>query len=143
VFAIAAELGTVRAACRSMGIHPSTCYRWKRQLDRHGPEILAQALPPRAAAEDCTGGDALSHPAEVVDLAEAIHGRYRVLMFVGAYGGLRIGGLAGLRPRWVDLLAGGGHRGRDPHRGQRQADRRPTQDARRPANRRAAALRRP
>jgi hypothetical protein len=43
VFAIAAELGTVRAACRAMGIHPSTYYRWKRQLDRHGPEILAQS----------------------------------------------------------------------------------------------------
>jgi Winged helix-turn helix len=40
VFAIAAELGNVRAACRAMGIHPSTSYRWKRQLDRHGPEIL-------------------------------------------------------------------------------------------------------
>jgi transposase len=39
-FAIAAELGTVRAACRAMGINPSTYYRWKRQLDRHGPEIL-------------------------------------------------------------------------------------------------------
>jgi transposase InsO family protein len=23
-----------------VGIHPSTYYRWKRQLDRHGPEIL-------------------------------------------------------------------------------------------------------
>jgi len=23
-----------------MGIHPSTYYRWKRQLDRYGPEIL-------------------------------------------------------------------------------------------------------
>jgi hypothetical protein len=43
VFAIAAELGTVRAACRAMGIHPWTYYRWKRQLHRHGPEILAQA----------------------------------------------------------------------------------------------------
>jgi hypothetical protein len=40
VFAMAAELGNVRAACRAMGIHPSTYYRWKRQLDRHGPEIL-------------------------------------------------------------------------------------------------------
>jgi len=39
-FAIATELGNVRAACRAMGIHPSTYYRWKRQLDRHGPEIL-------------------------------------------------------------------------------------------------------
>jgi hypothetical protein len=40
VFAVAAELGNVRAACRAMGIHPSTYYRWKRQLERHGPEIL-------------------------------------------------------------------------------------------------------
>ena len=39
-FAMAAELGNVRAACRAMGIHPSTYYRWKRQLDRYGPEIL-------------------------------------------------------------------------------------------------------
>jgi transposase InsO family protein len=28
------------AACRAMGIHPSRFYRWKRQLDRHGPAIL-------------------------------------------------------------------------------------------------------
>jgi transposase-like protein len=34
VFAMAQELGNVRAACRAMGIHPSTHYRWKRQLDR-------------------------------------------------------------------------------------------------------------
>ena len=40
VFAMAGELGNVRAACRAMGIHPSTYYRWKRQLDRYGPEIL-------------------------------------------------------------------------------------------------------
>jgi len=40
VFAIAAELDNVRAACRAMGIHPSTYDRWKHQLDRHGPEIL-------------------------------------------------------------------------------------------------------
>jgi transposase len=39
-FAMAAELGNVRAACRAMGIHPSTYYRWKGQLDRYGPEIL-------------------------------------------------------------------------------------------------------
>ena len=39
-FAMAAELGTVRAPCRVMGIHPSTYYRWKHQLDRYGPEIL-------------------------------------------------------------------------------------------------------
>lgn len=40
VFALAEELGNVRAACRIMGIHHSTFYRWKHQLERHGTEIL-------------------------------------------------------------------------------------------------------
>jgi hypothetical protein len=45
VFALAQEPGNARAACRAMGIHPSTYYRWRRQLLRFGPEIPA---PPRA-----------------------------------------------------------------------------------------------
>jgi integrase len=45
-------------------------------------------------------------PAEVAALAEAIHPRYRALVLVGAYGGLRIGELAGLRRSRVDLLRG-------------------------------------
>jgi Phage integrase, N-terminal SAM-like domain len=45
-------------------------------------------------------------PAEVATLAEAIHQRYRALVLVGAYGGLRIGELAGLRRGRVDLLRG-------------------------------------
>ena len=54
VFAMAAELGNVRAACRAMGIHPSTYYRWKHQLDRYGPEILRprERRPPRMANAD-------------------------------------------------------------------------------------------
>ena len=40
VFALAKELGNVRAACRVMGIHHSTFYRWKKQLERHGTQIL-------------------------------------------------------------------------------------------------------
>jgi hypothetical protein len=40
VFALAQELGSVRAACRAMGIHPSTFYRWKLQLELYGPEVL-------------------------------------------------------------------------------------------------------
>ena len=48
-FAMAAELGNVRAACRAMGIHTSTYYRWKHQLDRHGPEIL------RPVSAECRG----------------------------------------------------------------------------------------
>jgi transposase InsO family protein len=40
VFAAAAELGNVRAACRMFGIHHSTFYRWKALVDRHGLEML-------------------------------------------------------------------------------------------------------
>jgi hypothetical protein len=45
-------------------------------------------------------------PAEIVHLAEVIHPRYRALVFVGAYGGLRIVELAGLRRGRVDLRRG-------------------------------------
>ena len=38
--ALAGELGNVRAACRALGIHPSTYYRWKKTADRHGLELL-------------------------------------------------------------------------------------------------------
>ena len=38
--ALAAEIGSVRAACRVMGIHHSTYYRWKSQADRYGLDIL-------------------------------------------------------------------------------------------------------
>ena len=53
-----------------MGIHPSTFYRWKRQLDRHGPEILRprERRPPRMAnqtsvlVEQRVVAFALGHP---------------------------------------------------------------------------------
>src|ERR671913_2070927 len=45
-------------------------------------------------------------PTEIVALAEAIRPTYRALVFVGAYGGLRIGELAGLRRSRIDLLRG-------------------------------------
>ncbi len=69
-FAVAQELGNVRAACRAMGIHPSTYYRWKRQLDRYGPEILRprERRPPRMAnatsalVEQRVVAFALGHP---------------------------------------------------------------------------------
>ena len=70
VFAMAAELGNVRAACRAMAIHPSTYYRWKHQLERHGPEILRprERRPPRMAnatsvlVEQRVVAFALGHP---------------------------------------------------------------------------------
>src|SRR5215207_1140780 len=46
------------------------------------------------------------NPVEVACLAEAIRPGYQALVFVGAYGGLRIGELAGLRRSRVDLDAG-------------------------------------
>ena len=45
-------------------------------------------------------------PTEIVTLAGTIRPIYRALVFTGAYGGLRIGELAGLRRRRVDLLRG-------------------------------------
>jgi integrase len=46
------------------------------------------------------------NPAEVARLSDVIDSRYRALILVAAYGGLRIGELAGLRRRRVDLLRG-------------------------------------
>ena len=40
LFALAKELGSVRAACRLLGVHHATYYRWRRQLVRFGPELL-------------------------------------------------------------------------------------------------------
>jgi integrase len=45
-------------------------------------------------------------PAEVMRLVEAIRPKYRALVLLGAYGGLRIAELAGLRRKRVDLLRG-------------------------------------
>ena len=39
LFALAAEIG-VRPACRTMGVHHSTYYRWKGMVERHGLEVL-------------------------------------------------------------------------------------------------------
>jgi integrase len=60
-------------------------------------------------------------PVEIARLADAIRPRYRALVLVGAYGGLRIGELAGLRRSRVDLLRGHGGGRRDRHRGSRPA----------------------
>ena len=43
-------------------------------------------------------------PAQVETLADSIDERYRALVLVAAYGGLRIGELAGLRRSRVDIL---------------------------------------
>jgi len=40
VFALAEEMGSIRAACRAMGIHPATSYRWRKLVRRGGLEML-------------------------------------------------------------------------------------------------------
>lgn len=40
LFSLAEELGNVRAACRAMGVHPSTYYAWKAKVERSGLEML-------------------------------------------------------------------------------------------------------
>lgn len=40
VLSLAEEMGSVRSACKAMGIHHSTYYRWKRLAVRFGLEIL-------------------------------------------------------------------------------------------------------
>jgi len=38
--ALATELGNVRAACRAMGIHPSTFYRWRARVLRLAESVM-------------------------------------------------------------------------------------------------------
>ena len=40
LFAEAARIGNVSEACRRFGVHRSTYYDWKRQVDRQGLEVL-------------------------------------------------------------------------------------------------------
>jgi transposase-like protein len=45
LFSLAAEIG-VRPACRAMGVHHSTYYRWKHRVERWGLEALRSQGPP-------------------------------------------------------------------------------------------------
>ena len=102
----------------------------------------ADALPQGAAAEGRAGGDASLTPAEIIALSDAIRPLYRTLVLVGAYGGLRIGELAGLR-RARRPVARHGHRGRDRDRGGRQAVLWAPEDPSRAQDCRAASVRHP
>jgi hypothetical protein len=44
LFALAGEIG-VRAACRAMGVHHSTYYRWAARVERFGLEALRPRMP--------------------------------------------------------------------------------------------------
>jgi transposase InsO family protein len=70
--ALAAELGNVRAACRALGIHHSTFYRWKAVAARHGLELLrprerrAPAMPNQTSpmVEQRILAYSLAHPGQ-------------------------------------------------------------------------------
>jgi transposase InsO family protein len=70
LFSLAAEWGNVRAACRTMGVHPSTYYRWRGPVLRSGLEMLRprERRPPRmpnqtsALTEERIVAFSLGHP---------------------------------------------------------------------------------
>ena len=114
-----------------MGIHSSTYYRWKRQLDRHGPEILPQSpcrnvpLPKieRKEMRFLTPPRSSTWPRQSMPAT----GRWYSSAPSAACGS----------GSWPGSAQAGSicRPGRSPwprsSRGQRQADRRPAQDARR------------
>ena len=89
LFTLAEEIG-VRPACRAMGIHHSTYYRWKAKVDRWGLEALrirkrqaaADAEPDRTAPR--AAGDRLQpRPPRLWSAADSSTRREK-------WGGLRI-----------------------------------------------------
>src|SRR4051812_50216044 len=50
LFALAGEIG-VRAACRAMGVHHSTYYRWAEKVERWGLEATTRGTASTADAE--------------------------------------------------------------------------------------------
>jgi hypothetical protein len=49
---------SVGHACRTFGVHSSTCYRWKAQVDRHGLEVL-RPRERRSSSRGSSSGPAL------------------------------------------------------------------------------------
>jgi integrase len=110
-------------------LRPTTVRSWYSALVDHGPGAITAAKCYRllrailnTAVEDgllavnpCTirGAGAERSPeriiptvGQVVELADAVDPRYRALVLLAAYGGLRRGELFGLRRRHVDLIRG-------------------------------------
>ncbi|MEA2826290.1 MAG: hypothetical protein QOG43_729 [Actinomycetota bacterium] len=110
-------------------LRPTTVRSWYTALVDHGPGVITAAKCYRllrailnTAVEDgllavnpCTirGAGAERSPeriiptvGQVVDLADTVDPRYRALVLLAAFGGLRRGELFGLRRRHVDLTRG-------------------------------------
>ena len=91
LFALARELGNVRAACRTMGVHHSTYYRWRRQLERWGLEALRPRERRRPRMPNQTPPH-VEHRVLAFCLAYPGHGPRRVAAELGRerWGGIRI-----------------------------------------------------
>ena len=116
-FALAHTLGNVRAACRAMGIHHSTYYRWRALVERYGLEILRlrerrRPRMPNAASpliEQRVVAFSLGHPGMgpdriAAELARPLWGGLR-LSPAGAWRILRRHGL-NTRAKRLGLIAG-------------------------------------
>jgi transposase InsO family protein len=116
LFARAQEIGVARA-CRELGYHRSSCYRWRPYVERHGLEILRprerraprmpNQLPP--FLEEKVVAFALGHPGLgprriAAELRTERWGRL-VISHNGVYRALRRHGLA-TRRRRLALVAG-------------------------------------
>ncbi len=109
VFALAQELGNVRAACRVFGIHHSTYYRWRALMLRYGTELLRPRERRRPQMPNATSpmieqrvlAYALAHPGQGPDRIAAelrrekwgavtlsANGVWRVLAATGSTPGL-------------------------------------------------------
>ena len=117
VFALAEQLGNVRAACRVFGIHHSTYYRWRSLVLRHGTELLRPREPRRPQMPNATSpmveqrvlAYSLAHPGHGPDRIAAELRRHKwggiVLSANGVWRVLRRHGLS-TRGARLALVAG-------------------------------------
>ena len=107
------------AALRAKGFAPATVVKAYQLLGKvMTAAVNAEMLPrspcrgvplPKVEQEEMR----FLNPAEVAALADRIHPRYRALVFVGAYGGLRIGGAGRAAPLSRRPACRRGRRGRN------------------------------
>ena len=100
------------AALSASGQAPASVQKTHQQLSK----MLAAAVKDRRLATNAAAGVDLPRieseemrfldPDQVATLVDTTDARYRALVLVGAYGGLRIGEMAALRRSRVDLLRG-------------------------------------
>jgi integrase len=97
---------------RTQQLSPSTVAKAYRLLSRilgaavEAGYLLRNPCTVKGAGQERAPEMRFATVAQVAALADAINPRYRALILVAAYGGLRWGELVGLRVRRVDLLHG-------------------------------------